>query len=239
MRPVLRRLAFIALPALILLLPASASAFPLTSCTLDLTSLDKDGNVIDNATAGGADSTQADPFVVDWDGSVVWTGTMGSQVIKDHSWGVSVFNIPTPLSGGDPNEGGDTDGDGTVQVGENLPFELTGLFFVSGQIAGTGGSCAGSGWMKLNGDPVGTLAFWAFLILIVLGLLMMFMGYKGAGVLAIIGGLIFGVGGALGLIIFAMMLVGSWTPLAAIAVGLVLGIVVAMIGPKPTPTPAA
>jgi len=235
MRPVLRRLALIALPALILLLPASAGAFPLTNCTLALTSHDKDGNVLDNATAGGNDSTQSDPFVVDWDGSVAWAGTMGSQVIKDHSWGVSVFNIPTPLSGGDPNEGGDTDGDGTVQVGENLPFEITGLFFVSGQIAGTGGSCAGSGWMKLNGDPVGTLAFWAFLILIVLGLLMMFMGYKGAGVLAIIGGLIFGVGGALGLIIFAVMLVGSWTPLAAIAVGLVLGFVVAFIGPKPTP----
>lgn len=235
MRPVLRRLALIALPALILMLPGSASAFPLSNCTMTLTSLDADGATIDTATVGDTDATQANPFEVDVDGSVAWVGTMGPLVIKDHTWSVSVFNIPTPLSGGDPNSGGDTDGADTVQVGENLPFELTGLFFVSGQISGTGGSCAGSGWMLLRGDPFGTLLFWAFLILILLGLLMMFMGYKGAAALAIIGGLIFGLGGALGLIIFAQMLVGSWTPLAAIAVGLVLGIVVAFIGPKSTP----
>lgn len=234
MRPVLRRLAFIALPALILLLPASASAFPLTNCTLTLTSLDKNGTQLDTATNGADDSTQADPFVVDWDGSVAWAGTMGSQVIKDHHWSVSVFNIPTPLSGGDPNAGGKTDGAGTVQVGENLPFELVGLFYVSGSIAGTGGDCAGSGWMKLDGDPFGTILFWAFLVLILLGGLMLFMGWKGAAAWAILGGLIFGIGGALGLIIFALMLVGSWTPLAAIVVGLILGIVVAMFGPKPT-----
>ncbi len=234
MRPVLRRLLYIALPALILLLPASASAFPLTNCTLTLTSLDANGTQLDTATAGGDDSTQADPFIVDFDGSVAWAGTMGSQVIKDHKWSVSVFNIPTPLAGGDPNAGGDTDGDGTVQVGENLPFELVGLFYVSGSIAGTGGDCAGSGWMKLNGDPVGSVLFWIFLVLVVLGALMLFMGWKGAAVWAIVGGLIFGLGGAVGLIVFALMLVGSWTPLAAIGGGLVLGIVVAMFGPKPT-----
>jgi hypothetical protein len=239
MRPVLRRLALIALPALILLVPASASAFPLTNCTLNLTSLDASGAPIDTAAAGADDSTQANPFEVDWDGRVAWAGTMGSQVIKNHHWSVSVFNIPTPLSGGDPNEGGDTDGDGTVEVGENLPFEMTGLFFVSGQISGEGGSCEGSGWMKLNGDPVGTIPFWVFLVLIVLGLLMMFMGWRGAAAWAIIGGLIFGVGAALGLIIFAVMLVGSWTPLAAIGLGLMIGLVVAFMGPDQVAAPAA
>jgi hypothetical protein len=238
MRPVLRRLAFLALPALILLLPATASAFPLTNCTLDLRSLDAHGNVLGTATAGADDATQANPLPVDFDGTVAWAGTMGSQVIKDHHWSVSIFNLPSPLSGGDPNAGGKTDGAGTEQVGLNLPFKLVGLFYVSGQIAGTGGDCAGSGWMRLNGNPIGTIPFWAFVILTVLGLLLMVMGYRGAAAWAIIGGLIFGVGGALGLIIFALMLVGSWTPLAAIGGGLVLGIVVAFIGPKPTPAPA-
>ena len=235
MRPALRRLALIALPALILLLPASANAFPLTNCTLTITSFDANGNQLAAATNGADDATQANPFVVDWDGTVAWTGTMGSQLITNHHWSVSVFNIPTPLSGGDANAGGKKDGAGTIQVGENLPFKLVGLFYVSGQISGTGGDCAGSGWMKLNGSPVGTIPFWVFLVLMVLGALLTFMGFRGSAAWAIIGGLLLGLGLAIGSIIFATMLVGSWTPVAAIGVGLVLGIVVAFIGPKPSP----
>lgn len=230
MRPVLRRLALIALPASILLLPATASAFPLTNCTLDVTSLDASGAVLDTATARADDATQSDPFLVDWDGSVAWSGTMGSQVIKDHHWSVSVFNIPTPLAGGDPNAGGKTDGAGTVRVAENLPFRFVGLFYVSGQIAGSGGDCAGSGWMKLTGDPVGTIPFWIFLALALVGLLMLFMGRGGSWFWCIFGGLILGLGLALGLIIFSTMLVGSLTPLAAIAAGLVVGLVLIFLG---------
>lgn len=239
MRPALRRLALIALPALILLLPASANAFPLTRCTLTLTSYDASGNQLAVATAGADDATQADPLVVDWDGTVAWSGTQGSQVITDHKWSVSIFNIPTPISGGDANAGHKTDGAGTVQVGENLPFKMVGLFYVSGSIAGTGGDCAGSGWVKLDGSPIGTIPFWVFLVLVVLGALLTFMGFRGSAAWAIIGGLLLGLGAALGSIIFAMMLVGSWTPVAAIGAGLVLGIVVAVIGPSGKPTPAA
>jgi hypothetical protein len=232
MRPVLRRLAFIALPALILLLPASAAAFPLTNCTLSLTSLDAGGATIDTATVGAADGTQENPFLVDWDGTVEWTGTMGALVIKDHRWSVSVFNLPTPLSGGDPNEDGDTDGDGTVEVGENLPFEITGLFFVSGSISGDGGSCEGSGWMRLRGDAFGTIPFFLGLALIVLGLLGLWAGYRRAWGWAVVGGLFLGLGAAMTLIIFGVMLIGSWTPLAALAIGLALGIVVAFMRPE-------
>lgn len=233
MRPVLRRLASFALPALILLLPASASAFPLTNCTLTLTSLDANGTQIDTSTAGADDATQSKPFAVDWDGTVAWSGTQGSQVITNHHWSISIFNIPTPLSGGDANAGGKTDGAGTEQVGANLPFKLVGLFYVSGQIAGTGGSCAGSGWMLLRGDPFGTLGFWLFVILIALGLLLMYVGYRGTWPFAILGGLIFGLGMALGLIVYAVMLVGSWTPIAALVVGLAMGIVVAVYRRRP------
>jgi len=160
-------------------------------------------------------------------------------VIKDHHWSVSIFNIPTPLAGGDPNEGGDVDGDGTVEVGANLPIKLVGLFYVSGAISGAGGECSGSGWAKLAGDPIGSIGFWAFLILLILGLFMMYKGYTGAGAWAVLGGLIFGLGGALGLITFSLMLVGSWTPLAAIGVGLLMGIVIAMVGPKQVAPPSA
>jgi hypothetical protein len=238
MRPVLRRLALIALPTLILLLPGSVSAFPLSNCALTLTSFDKNGNQMDTATVGDTDATQENPFEVAFDGTVQWAGTMGSQVITNHHWSVSVFNIPTPLSGGDANASGKTDGSGTVYVGKNLPIQITGLFYVSGGISGTGGDCAGSGWMKLTGDPFGTIPFWIFVVLAVVGLLLMFMGFRGAAAWAIIGGLVFGLGLALGSIIYAMMFVGSWTPLAAIGGGLVLGIVTGVIGPKPTPAAA-
>jgi hypothetical protein len=233
MRPVLRRLAIIAFPALILLLPSSATAFPLTNCALDLTSATGRLMTIDTATAGGADSTQTDPFQVDWDGTVQWTGTTGTQVIKDSSWGVSVFGIPTPLSGNETNEEGTVDGDGTVDVGVNLPFRVTGLFFVSGSISGTGGSCAGSGWMRLIGDPFGTTLFWLGLILILLGLLALWRGYLGSAVLAILGGLLLGLGGAMMLVIYALMFVGEWTPLAALLVGILIGVLTAVYRRRP------
>jgi len=234
MRPLLRRLALLAVTALILMIPAGASAFPLTNCTLDLTSLDASGATIDTATAGGTDSTQADPFRVDWDGTVAWTGTMGSQVITDHHWSVSIFNIPTPLSGGDPNASKKTDGDGTVDVGVNLPFRVTGLFFVTGQISGTGGECSGSGWMRLVGDPFGTIGFWLGVVLIVLGLLGLWTGYRRSSIVAVVGGLFLGLGVAAMLIIYALMFVGEWTPLAAVVAGLLVGIVVAVIRPSTT-----
>lgn len=232
MRLVLRRLALIALPVLVLLIPAGASAFPLSNCTLDLTSLDANGSTVDSATAGGNDSTMSDPFLADVDGTVEWAGTQGSQVIKDHHWSVSVFNIPTPLSGGDPNAAGEVDGAGTVDVGANLPFKVVGLFFVSGQIAGDGGSCEGSGWLRLRGDPFGTVGFWLFVGLIVVGGGMLYMGYRRSAAWAISGGVVFGLGLALGLITYALMLVGSWTPLAAVVAGLALGVVVIAIRPK-------
>ncbi len=229
MRPILRRLAFFALPALILMLPASASAFPLSNCTLAINSFDAGGGPLDMATVNATDATQENPFLVDWDGTVRWAGTMGPLVIMDHSWGVSVFNVPTPLRGGDPNHGGDTDGDGTVTVKDTMPFRVTGLFFVSGSISGNGGSCSGSGWMQLTGDPVGTIPFFVGLALLVLGLALLYTGYRSGWGWAILGGLLFGLGAALMLVIYALMLVGSWTPLTALVVGIGLGVVVIVV----------
>jgi hypothetical protein len=236
MRPVLRRLAVIALPVLILLLPSGASAFPLTNCTLELTSVDAAGLPLDTATAGGADSTQADPFQVDWEGTVEWTGTTGSQVIKDSKWGVSVFGIPTPLAGSEANEEGTVDGDGMVDVGVNLPLRTTGLFFVSGSMSGSGGSCAGSGWMRLIGDPLGSTLFLLGLVLIVLGLLALWRGYLHSSIVAAFGGLLLGLGAAAMLITYAAMFAGQWTPLAAFAAGLVIGVVVAVMRPETAAT---
>jgi hypothetical protein len=236
MRSLRRRLALILVPALILLLPASAAAFPLSNCTMTITSLDASGGTIDSATAGADDATQSDPFLVDGDGTVVWVGTTGTQAIRDHSWHVDVFMFPTPLRGGDPNESGNPNGDGTVEVNANLPFGIVGLFYVSGEIVGTGGSCSGNGWMKLRGNPIGTLPFWAAVILLVLGMLLIWGAWRGSWWMAIVGGLFFGLGGALLFIVLAILLLGAWTPIATIVAGVVIGIVVRVVGgarPRP------
>lgn len=158
---------------LVLVLVAPAGAFELNGgCTLELASTDASGAALDTAS-NGQGGTQDDPFIVDWDGTVSWNGTSGSTVFRNHSWQVSVFNIPTPLRGGDPNDGEETTSTGSTGVSENAPFEFTGLYFVSGDIAGDGGArCDGSAWFKLNGNPVTTIPFWIAVVIVVIGLLL-------------------------------------------------------------------
>ncbi len=160
------------------MLAAPAAAFDLNGgCTLELASTDAFGAGLDTASGspeGGQGGTQDDPFLVDWDGQVAWNGSTGSTVFTNHSWGVSVFNIPTPLQGGDPNDGGETVFTGSTGVSANAPFEFTGLYFVSGQVNGDGGAhCDGSGWFKLDGNPFTTIPFWIAVAIAAIGLLLM------------------------------------------------------------------
>lgn len=230
MRPFPRRLAFVAVLAMTLLIPGSAGAFPLNNCTLELTSLDADGLAVDSAAGGAADATQDAPFIVEWEGSVVWNGTTGTQVIKNNSWHVDVFGVPTPLRGGSPNDEGDTGGDGTVDVSANLPFRYSGLFFVSGELSGEGGSCAGSGWMKIAGDPVGTVPFFLALALVVMGAILIAVGARGGWLPALVGGLLFGVGVAMLLVGFSTLPIGSLTVAGSVALGLLIGALAAGLG---------
>jgi hypothetical protein len=231
MRPLPRRLAFVVVLALALLIPGSAAAFPLSDCTLELTSLDATGNALDSATGGTNDASFEDPFLVDWEGTVLWNGTMGSQVIKNHGWHVDVFHFPTPVRGGDPNEGGDTSGEGSVDVSANAPFRLTGSFYVSGEIKGEGGSCTGGGWFKIVGDPVGTVPFFLALALVVIGAIMIALGGgRGSWLLGLVGGFLFGLGVAMLLIGFSIMPIGSPTVAATLALGLLIGALAAWSG---------
>lgn len=239
MRPLRLRIThilFVSMAAL--LLPASALAFPLSNCTLNLTSRDGSGATIDTATSGGADSTQTDPFIVDWDGTVDWNGTMGSLVIMNHNWNVDVFGIPTPLRGGDPNTAGNTTGSDTAGVSANAPFRFTGLFYVSGQISGDGGSCSGSGWLRLRGDPVGTVPFFVGLALVLLGAALLAVGARGRWLAAVFGGLLLGLGAAVLLVIFALLPLAAPTPLVVLAAGLLIGILLGWFGRGRTPATA-
>jgi hypothetical protein len=230
MRPFPRRLAIVAVVAMMLVIPGSVAAFPLTNCTLEITSLDIDGNVVDSASGGGADATQDDPLIIDWDGDVLWSGTTGGQVIKNNSWHVDVFGFPTPLRGGDPNDAGTTDGVDRYDVSASAPFRLTGLFFVSGEFTGEGGSCTGSGWFKIAGEPVGSVPFWLAIVLIVLGAILIAVAARGGWVPGLLGGLLFGVGVAGLLVGLSTLPLGSLTVPVTIVLGVLIGALAAWTG---------
>jgi hypothetical protein len=215
--------------SLLLVAAAPVAAFPLSLCQLSLTSTDASGATLDTAQSGANDATQADPFLVDWDGSVVYVGTT-TNVIKNYRYQVSVLGIPTPIAGGDTNDDENVEGNGTVSVSANAPFRITGLFLVSGGYQGEGGSCNGSGWFKLTGDPTGTVPFWLGLVLVALGAVLEVRGLRGHKISAVIGGLLIGLGSAILLVIYSTLPLAEYTPLAALGLGLLLGIVIALIG---------
>jgi hypothetical protein len=222
----------VALPAALLLaliIPATASAFPLSNCTLNLFSTDKSGASVDSAAGGAPDATQQDPFVVDWDGTVRYDGTTGAQVIKNNTWFVNVFHFPTPLRGGSPNDDGNQKGNGSVGVSANAPFRITGLYFVDGAISGQGGQCAGSGWFKLAGDPVGTVPFFVGLGLLIIGALLVVGAIAGSALAGFIGGIVLGLGAAVMLVIYSVALFGEFTPLTALAAGLIAGVALVFV----------
>ena len=239
MRPAPRRLWLIPMVLILpLLLPAGVGAFPLTTCTLTVTSTDASGKTVATATGGANDATQTNPFLVDWNGTVTWQGTSGANPIKNNSWHVDVFMVPTPLRGGDANDKGNKVGDGTTSVRGNAPFQLTGLYYVSGEFRGDGGSCAGSGWFKLTGNPAFTIPFWIAVVLGLLGLVLLALGLRGAWGWAVLGGIFTGLGLAAVLAMLAVMPIGAWTPVAALVLFLVVGVAVAILAPKPAPPPA-
>lgn len=219
------------LPAalLLLLLPGSTTAFPLTTCSLQLASSDGSGAALDTASSGANDSTQADPFEVDWEGSVAWGGTT-TVVIKNYTYSISVFNVPTPLQGGGTNDDENTEGEGTVGVAANSPFRAAGLYYVSGTYNGEGGSCAGSGWFRLLGDPVGTIPWIAGLVLGVLGVLGFIWALRGSLLGGVLGGILFGLGADLLLISYAVLPLAENTPLIVLVAAIVVGVALALLG---------
>ena len=216
------------------------SAFPLDGCTMSVQSMRADRTVLDEASGPGTDSTQDEPLDVASTGSVKWSGTTGSQVIKNNSWHIEVFYLPNLYRGSEANADGDTGAEGTVDFGKDAPFRFTGLYFVSGGIRGDGGACDGSGWVKMIGDPVGTLPFFAGLVLAILGIVLLGWAVRPGSLLGgVAGGLIVGLGVATLLVIFSAPLLGAWTPLAFLAIGIVVGLACGLVGRSVATRPVA
>lgn len=210
-------------------LATPAAAFPLTTCTLSIQSTDASGAALDTAQSGAPDSTVSDPFKVDWDGEVGYTGST-SVVIKDYSYHVEVFGVPTPIRGSDANDDENTDGDGSVRVGENSPFRVAGLYYVSGGYKGAGGECAGSGWFQLLGSPIGTVPWIGGIALTLIGALGLVAGGRGHLITSIAGGIVLGLGLDLLLISHSFMPLAENTPLVVLIGAVIVGTIVGILG---------
>jgi hypothetical protein len=162
---------------------APAGASSLTGCSGTATSRDAGGKVLDEAQAadgaitdpgtGKATATASDPFVVDNDGVVEYSGQTDT-VITDHTWKVSMLGF-TVLSGGSDNASRTQSDEGTVDLGDKLPFKFTGLIKVSGDLTGTGGSCSGNGFIKVQGSPFASPITWGGIVFAGLGALGVFL----------------------------------------------------------------
>ena len=132
------------------------------------TSFDADHNQLMSATAPSAEpGTSGNPFLVDYDGTVEYAGT--GPLMVNHHWEIKVFGI-TVKSGGSPNGSQQTATIGVADVGDYLPFKITGVYYVSGEISGDGGACSGNAFVKLIGSPVGTIPWIVAIGLIAVGL---------------------------------------------------------------------
>jgi hypothetical protein len=234
LRPTQRRVATLALAAMALGMggidPPPALAFPLSSCTLAVTSLNADGVEVDSADSGESSAGLAAPLQVTWDGTITWSGDTDASVIRDSSWHVEVFGIPTPMRGGDPNSDGTTSAQDSIRISQAVPFRFTGLFHVSGQLSGNGGSCSGEGWVRVIGDPMSTMPFLVALALVLLGVVLLAVGARGGWPPAMVGGLLLGLGSTLLLVIYGVLPLGAALPPVVTVLGLLAGLVTGWFG---------
>jgi hypothetical protein len=147
--------------------PGKAPGVTLNGCSGNGTSNTAKGTLLQSATAPNPPSSQSHPLLVDPKGTVAYSGRSNS-VIRNHTWSVKVDGL-TVKSGGSANASGRTLNQGTVKVKDYLPFKITGLFYVSGGVTGSGGSCGGSVWVKVTGSPVGTVPWFAGIALAAAG----------------------------------------------------------------------
>lgn len=141
-------------------------------------SLDSHGTLVDAARGpGGGGASSAHPLVVDQNGTVHWHGST-SRVITNHHWWVHIDGLPVK-SGGSANSSRSKYTAGTEQVSHYLPswVGLTGVFYVNGQISGTGGACTGAMYLQVNGDPATGALFWIAIFFLLLGGLVIFFAF--------------------------------------------------------------
>lgn len=107
------------------------------------------------------DTSRSAPFVIDLEGSLTYEATTPVP-FRNSTWRVWVYVggfRMTLDSGEDPNEGGATVEGGRVRPGRYLDRipgigRVVGIYRVGGEISGDGGSCSGTAYVRISGNPL-------------------------------------------------------------------------------------
>jgi hypothetical protein len=229
-RTSLARLLVVAALGWLVMLPASAAAFPSSGpCSLTLISSNALGEVLDTVETGDDSASARDPFLVDWEGTVGWSAIVAAP-LQDYHFEVDMFGIPTPLRGGSANTSDSRSSTGAFAFTGSAAFRFTGLYYLTARISGSGTDCEGELVVQLIGDPVGTIPFFVGLGLIAIGLLLVAWGAKGHLLAGVFGGVFLGLGVSVTLTIFSILPFGGPTPAAVAAVGFLVGLLAGSVG---------
>ena len=115
--------------------------------------------------------TEGNPFGVDSQGSVAWSGET-TMAATNHSWSVDFLVAGVgSLDDSDPNDEDERSSSGVKDMADIFPADITGLIRVTGTFTSDGGTCTGDGWIKLIGSPTGTIPWIGGLVAGALGLL--------------------------------------------------------------------
>ena len=144
---------------------AASGAVPAEAIALD-------EGVIENGSS--PEGTQADPFDVSWDGRVDFRFQTGTTVFVNNHWEIYAMGLPVPILKGSDDNPLDIDEIGYVEIAnmaQGAP-RFVGMVYVSGNLIGNDGAsrCDGEGWVRLVGDPVGTVPWIVMAALILAGL---------------------------------------------------------------------
>jgi hypothetical protein len=140
----------------VLAVPASAS----------VTAGPCDGSVtILGVTYTPENDTPADPVVIPDESGVVveYTGNTGGVVIKNHRGSIAVDVGPIPITVAEwsgrnaDDEVATTDNYALDEAFAKLPFDIVGIYRVSGTHVGRGGTCEGFAYVKIEGNPLSTV----------------------------------------------------------------------------------
>ncbi len=115
--------------------------------------------------------TKGDPFGIDSQGSVAWTGET-TMAATNHTWSVDFLVAGVgSLDDADPNTDDERSSSGVKDMTDIFPADITGLVKVTGTFTSDGGTCTGDGWIKLIGSPTGTIPWIGGLVAGAIGLL--------------------------------------------------------------------
>jgi hypothetical protein len=143
----------------------------LEGCEGEAVALRPNGSIRDRAIGSSEHNSSADnPFHVGAKDTVQWAGT-SAEGPGEFTWRIKVAGIT--VDEGRESGGNRTQWAGKKQVGDLLPFKITGVYHLEWELDGERHDCRGDLWIKLEGSPLWTTPWFlgaGFLLLALGGL---------------------------------------------------------------------